>query len=189
MSAPRDPKTRGPWRIRAARSVYANPWIEVVHHDVVRPDGKDGIYGTVEFKNRAIAILPLDAEGHTWLVGQHRFPLDAFSWEIPEGGGPLDDDPLAAAKRELKEETGLEAGTWRQILTMHLSNSVSDEVAIAYIATDLTLGVAEPEGTEELILRRLPFAEALSMVLEGQITDALAVATILRAHTWLTSGR
>ncbi len=180
---------RGPWRIRAAQPVYANPWIEVVHHEVVRPDGIDGIYGTVHFKNRAIGILPIDADGYTWLVGQHRFPLDLYSWEIPEGGGPLSADPLLAAKRELKEETGIEARTWRQILTMHLSNSVTDEFSICYLATDLTMGQAEPEGTEELALRRLPFDEALQMVLDGRITDSVAVATILRAQVLFSTGR
>ncbi len=180
---------RGPWRIRSAAPVYSNPWIEIVHHDVVRPDGRDGIYGTVHFKNRAIGILPIDAEGYTWLVGQHRFPLDLYSWEIPEGGGPLDTDPLLAAQRELKEETGIEARVWRQILTMHLSNSVTDELALCYLATELTFGEAEPEGTEELALQRVPFSEALEMVLDGRITDAVAVATLRRAQVLCATGR
>lgn len=162
--------------------MYENPWVDVVHHEVVRPDGQEGIYGTIHFKNRAIAILPIDRDGHTWLVGQHRFPLDAYSWELPEGGGPLGDDPLLAAQRELKEETGLTANSWRAILTMHLSNSVTDELGLAYLATDLTPGEPEPEGTEELVVRRVPFREALEMVLDGRITDSLSVATILRAE-------
>jgi 8-oxo-dGTP pyrophosphatase MutT (NUDIX family) len=148
----------------------------------VQPDGRDGLYGVVHFKHRAIAILPIDAQGHTWLVGQHRFPLDAYSWELPEGGGALDDDPVRAAQRELKEETGLEAESYRHILTMHLSNSVSDEVSESFLATGLTQGHAEPEGTEELRIKRVPFAEALEMALDGRITDALSVATILRAQ-------
>lgn len=179
---------RGPWRIREARSGYDNPWIEVVHHDVIRPDGQDGVYGTVHYKNRAIAILPIDDQGHTWLVGQHRFPIDEYSWEIPEGGGPLDVDPLLAAQRELKEETGLSAKTWRPILTMYLSNSVSDELSISYLATELSVGEPEPEGTEQLLVKRVPFAEALQMVLDGRITDALSVATLLRAQLLLASG-
>jgi len=149
---------------------------------VVQPDGRAGLYGVVHFKNVAVGILPIDAEGHTWLVGQHRFPLDQYSWEIPEGGAPLGEDPLHAARRELKEETGLEAQHFRPLLTMHLSNSVSDEVSLSYLATGLTAGQAAPEGTEQLLIERVPFGEALERVLAGRITDALSVATILRAH-------
>jgi 8-oxo-dGTP pyrophosphatase MutT (NUDIX family) len=173
---------RGPWRIRSVASAYANPWIELRHHEVLQPDGRPGIYGVVHFKNIAVAILPIDGQGHTWLVGQHRFPLDAYSWELPEGGGALDADPVLAAQRELKEETGLEAESYRRILTMHLSNSVSDELSVSYLATGLTQGRPEPEGSEELHIKRIPFAEALEMALDGRITDALSVATILRAH-------
>lgn len=175
----------GPWTIQSHRLVYDNQWIKVTHHDVVDPSGKDGIYGTIHFKNRALAILPLDHENHTWLVGQHRFALNEYSWEIPEGGGRLDEPPLAAAQRELKEEVGLVAKRWDRILEMHLSNSVTDEASVSYLARDLTQEQAQPDSTEELVVRRLPFAEAYEMVLRGEITDALSVATILRVKIFL----
>lgn len=178
----------GPWTILRRVPKYATPWIDVVHHDVIDPGGKSGVYGTVHFKNLAIGILPLDTDGYTWLVGQHRFPLDAYSWEIPEGGGPLNIDPLESAKRELREETGLLAARWDQLLELHMSNSVSDERAVAYLARDLTIGPSEPDSTEELALKRLPFEDVYQMVLNGSITDALAVATILRTKL-LISGQ
>jgi 8-oxo-dGTP pyrophosphatase MutT (NUDIX family) len=171
---------RDPWQVVRKHTAYSNPWITVTHHDVVDPGGRPGVYGTVAFANRAVGILPLDADDHTWLVGQWRFPLGVYSWEIPEGGAPRGEDPLAAAQRELKEETGLVAGAWEKILEMHLSNSVTDEASVSYVATGLTHGEAEPESTELLRIRRVPFLEAVRMVLTGEITDALSVATILR---------
>lgn len=172
-----------PWRTKATRVVYDNPWIRVRHDEVTRPDGAPGIYGVVHFKNQAIGVLPLDAGGYTYLVGQYRYTLDCYSWELPEGGCPAGEEPLAAAKRELLEEVGLEARAWREIGRAHLSNSVTDEEAILYLATDLVQREARPEGTEQLIVRRVPFAEALRMVLGGEITDAMSVIAILRmAH-------
>jgi 8-oxo-dGTP pyrophosphatase MutT (NUDIX family) len=179
---------RGPFTILRRHVAYANPWIEVRHHDVLRPDKKKGIYGTVHFKNDAIAILPLDDENHTWLVGQHRFPLDIYSWEIPEGGAPVGTDPLESAKRELREETGIIARDWSHVMTMHLSNCITDQVSHSYLARGLTLGPSAPEGTEELQVKRVPFAEVVRMTLAGEITDALAVATILRVKVMLEGG-
>lgn len=179
-------KRIGPWKVLKERSAYTNPWIEVTHSEVLDPNDRAGVYGTVHFKNRAIAVLPLDQDNHTWLVGQHRFPLDSYSWEIPEGGGPLHEPPLLAAQRELKEEVGLVAKRWDQILEMHMSNSVTDEASVSYLARDLTEGDAAPESTEELKVLRLPFAEVYQMVLRGEITDALSVATILRVRLLLT---
>ncbi|GLK51615.1 NUDIX domain-containing protein [Maricaulis virginensis] len=180
--------TRGPWQVGASRTVYENPWLRLTEHDVTRPDGEPGLYGVVEFANLAIAILPLFEDGTTVLVGQHRFPQDRYSWEIPEGGGPLDVPPLDSARRELKEETGLEAANWREILRMDLSNSVTDEEAIGYIATGLTQGEAAPEGTEVLQTRRVPFRMALHEAVSGRITDALTVAMLLRAYYMAREG-
>jgi 8-oxo-dGTP pyrophosphatase MutT (NUDIX family) len=179
---------RNPWRTLSSTPVYDNPWISVTEHRVIKPSGGEGIYGVVHFKNRAIGVLPLDEEGCTWLVGQYRYTLNGYSWEIPEGGGRLDEEPLAAAKRELKEETGMEADEWREILRMHLSNSVTDELAIVYLARGLRMGAAQPEDTEQLQVRRVPFEEAYQMVCAGEITDAISVAAILRVKLMILRG-
>lgn len=168
-----------PWRTLRSSLRYDNPWISVTHFDVLTPSGNEGIYGVVHFKNRAIGVLALEDDGTTYLVGQYRYALQSYSWEIPEGGGPHIEDPLEAAKRELLEETGLQARQWRQILRMHLSNSVTDEESIVYLATDLEQGLASPEETEQLELRRLPFSEVLAMVQRGEITDSITVAAVL----------
>jgi ADP-ribose pyrophosphatase len=168
-----------PWQTLSSREVYENAWIKVRHDEVRRPDGQPGIYGMVHFKNRAIGILPMDETGHTWLVGQYRYTLDEYSWEIPEGGCPQDEQPLAAAQRELLEETGLVAEAWQLLGRAHLSNSVSDEEAYYYLATGLTQQAAQPEGTEQLFVKRVAFSEAVHMVQAGEITDALSVIAIL----------
>lgn len=173
--------TVNPWQTLSEKTVYENPWIRLTEHDVINPGGGKGIYGKVHFKNLAIGILPIDNQGNTWLVGQYRYPLKQYSWEIPEGGGAHGTDPLESAKRELKEETGIEAASWTEIQRIHLSNSVSDELGIIYLAKDLRFGVSEPEETEQLTIRRLPFREAVGMVLNGEITDSLSVAAILKA--------
>jgi 8-oxo-dGTP pyrophosphatase MutT (NUDIX family) len=168
-----------PWQVKGTRKVYDNPWISVREDDVVQPDGNPGIYGVVHFKNKAIGILPIDDSGFVYLVGQYRFPLQRYSWEIPEGGCPEGEDPLAAAKRELLEETGLSAKQWRLLGKADLSNSATDEEALLYLATDLTHGDAAPEPTEELSYCRVTFAETLHMVNTGKITDAMSVLAIL----------
>lgn len=169
---------RGPWTIVASNDVYDNRWIRVTHHDVVTPSGTGGIYGLIHFKNRAIGIVPIDSEQHTYLVGQYRFALDAYSWEIPEGGGPLDVDFVESAKRELQEETGLRAKRWRKLVECDLSNSVSDERAVAYLAWQLEQGDSSPEPTEELVVRRLPLTETFRMVEAGEIRDVLSVVAL-----------
>lgn len=167
-----------PWQTRQSRVVYDNPWIRVREDEVIRPDGLPGIYGVVHYHNLAIAVLPIDDEGYTYLVGQYRYVLDVYSWEIPEGGCLPGEDPLAAAQRELLEETGLRAAHYELLGRTHLSNSVGDELGLYYLATELTQGLAEPEGTEQLQIRRLPFEEALAMVWRGEITDALTVLAL-----------
>ncbi len=169
---------KGPWTVLSANDVYENPWIRLTHHEVLTPTQTPGIYGLVHYKNLAIGVVPVDAEGHTYLVGQYRFPLDAYSWEIPEGGGAHGVDPLDSAARELREETGFTARHWRKILEADLSNSVSDERAVAYLAWGLTPGESEPEATEELAVRRVPLAEAFRMVEAGEIRDALSVLSL-----------
>jgi ADP-ribose pyrophosphatase len=180
-------KEDNPWISISSRTVYENPWINVREDQVIRPDGAPGIYGVVHMKNKAIGIVPIDADGHIYLVGQYRYTLNCYSWEIPEGGGPEDEDPLQAAQRELLEETGLIAATWGELGRAHLSNSVTDEEAVYYLATDLVQHEAQPEGTEQLQIQRVPFEEALRMVLAGEITDGLSVIGILRyalTHTY-----
>jgi len=146
---------------------------------VLRPDGLPGIYGVVHFKNRAVGVLPVDQEGRIWLVGQYRYPLQAYSWEIPEGGSPESETPEATARRELREETGLTAGRLELIATAHLSNSVSDELAYVFRATELTLGTDEPEGSEQIAVRRLDWKEAVRMLRGGEITDSMSVIALL----------
>ncbi len=174
-----------PWKILSSHEKYNNPWINVTEHHIVNPGGGQGIYGTVHFKNTAIGIIVLDAELNTWLVGQYRFPLNQYSWEIPEGGGPLGINTLESAKRELKEETGLIASNWNLIQKMHLSNSVSDELAVIYLARDLEEGESEPEETEDLKIRKMPFNEAYQLVISGEITDSISVAAILKVKLML----
>lgn len=173
-------QTKNPWKTLSSKEIYENSWISLTEHQVVNPSGGKGIYGKVHFKNLAVGILVLDEDANTWLVGQYRYPLNEYSWEIPEGGGFMGTDPLESAKRELSEETGITAKSWTEIQRMHLSNSVSDELGIIYLARDLAYGEAEPEETEQLTLRKLPFEQAFEMVLNGEITDSLSVAAILK---------
>jgi 8-oxo-dGTP pyrophosphatase MutT (NUDIX family) len=169
------------WKTLSSKEFYDNKWIQVVEHQVINPAGGKGIYGKVHFKNKAIGIVALDEENNTWLVGQWRYPLNEWSWEIPEGGGPLLDEILESAKRELKEETGLVGKQWTMIQRTHLSNSVSDEEGFIYLAEDLTQHESELEDTEaDMKVWKLPFSEALQMVLDGKITDSLTVMGLLK---------
>ncbi|MDN5289183.1 MAG: hypothetical protein JWR38_5457 [Mucilaginibacter sp.] len=178
-----------PWKITSEKVHYNNPWISVTEYQVINPSGNPGIYGKVHYKNVAIGILPLDDELNTYLVGQYRFPLNQYSWEMPEGGGPEGTDPLESAKRELLEETGLKASQWTEIQRMHLSNSVSDELSIIYLARDLAQFEAEPEDTEQLIINKAPFAEVYRMVCDGEITDSMTVAAVLKVQLLLLENR
>ncbi|MBC6993218.1 NUDIX hydrolase [Neolewinella lacunae] len=169
-----------PWKTLTTAVPYENPWIRIEHHEVINPAGNPGIYGLVKFKNHAIGIVPVDDEGYTYLVGQFRYALGTYEWEIPEGGCPVGSDPLLTAQRELKEETGLVAREWTRLLDFHLSNSVTDEYGVAYLAKGLRQEEAEPEDTEELQLRRLPLREAIAMTLDGRIRDALSILALQR---------
>ncbi|MDB5025580.1 MAG: hypothetical protein JWP78_3335 [Mucilaginibacter sp.] len=178
-----------PWQIISEKEIYNNPWIGLTEYQVINPSGNPGIYGKVHFNNIAIGVFPLDEQMNTYLVGQYRFALGQYSWEIPEGGGMLGIDPLASAKRELLEETGLKASRWTELQRMHLSNSVSDELSIIYLARDLEQFEAEPEDTEQLITKKVPFDDVYRMVSDGQITDAISVASVLKIRLMQLEGR
>jgi len=172
--------TESPWRRRSRRLVYENPWVSVLHDEVDRPDGQPGIYGVIHFANHAVAIVPVDDRDRVVLVGQWRYTIDAYSWELPEGGVPPDETPLAGAQRELREETGLEARAWRDLGRVAISNSVTDELGTIYLATDLSQGDPAPDATEDLRLRWVAFDEALAMIDDGRITDLLTIAALER---------
>lgn len=169
-----------PWTTKSTEVAYENSWIRVEHHEVITPGGSDGIYGVMRYKNHAIGIVPIDEDNYTYLVGQYRYALGIYSWEIPEGGCPVGTDTLLTAQRELKEETGLEADDWDRVMEFHLSNSVSDEWGVAYVARKLHQAEVEPEDTEELKLRRVPLSEAIAMTMDGRITDALSILALQR---------
>lgn len=179
-----------PWTRGEPRAIYDNPWISVTEFDAVAPTGRPALYGLVGFKNRAMAILPLYEDGSTVLVGQNRLPFGDYSWEIPEGGCPLDEDLLVGAQRELLEETGLAAADWQEILRVQLSNSVTDELAVGYLATGLSQVEEAPEGdgTEDIARVRVPFREALDAAMAGWISDVLTVAMLLKAYHMAREG-
>ncbi len=179
---------RGPWTTLNEEVRYETPWISVSHHDILDPSGTQGIYGVVHFKNLAIGVVPLDAELNTWIVGQYRYPIQAYSWEIPEGGGDRSIPPQESAARELREEAGIVAQRWTEILRMDLSNSASDEHAILYVAQDLTYFEPEPDHNEELALRKIPFEDLYGMVVRGEVRDSLTVAAVLRVKLMLLEG-
>ena len=173
-------ENNNPWTVLDTEERYDNNWIKVIHQNVLNPNGGKGVYGTVHFKNIAIGIVPVDNEGNTWLVGQYRFPIDEYSWEIPEGGSPEGEDILESAKRELLEETGLIAGKWTMISKLHTSNSVCKEVSYIYLAEDLTQTTSQPEETEQLQIKKVPIKSAYEMVMNDEITDSISVAGILK---------
>lgn len=173
----------GPWRRLDSATIYDNPWIRITHENVITPAGTKGIYGVVHFKTRAIGVIPIDEEGYTWLVRQFRYTLNTELWEIPMGGGKLDDDPLHAAQRELLEETGMSASHWQEIMRLYISKSVTDEEGVVYVAKGLSMGAQQLEHTEaDLEMLRLPLAEAIQWVMDGKITDVISCAALLKVH-------
>ena len=174
------PVTANPWKQQNSKLIYQNPWLTLHEDEVSNPGGGISHYGKINFKNLAIGIIPLDENNNTWLVGQYRYVPDCYSWEIPMGGGPLNIDPLLSARRELKEETGLLANDWQELMKLHTSNSVTDERGLVYLARELTQGKTEFEETEELLIQKLPLEEAVERVLSGEITDAVSVASLLK---------
>ena len=177
-----------PWTTLTNKTTYENPWIKVEHRDVLTPKGTEGIYGIVHFKSRAIGIIPLDENNNTWLVGQYRYALSEYSWEIPEGGAPLDESMLEGAKRELREETGIQATKWTKILDFCTSNSVTDERGACFVARGLTFGEADLEDTEDIIVKKVSLDEVMEMILKGEITDALTIMGIFATKLRIDRG-
>ncbi|MEM1136763.1 MAG: NUDIX hydrolase [Bacteroidota bacterium] len=173
--------TKKPWITLKTKDIYQNPWIHVTESEVVNPNGGRGIYGKVHLRSKALAIIPVDEAMNTWLVGQYRFTLDEYSWEIPMGGGKLNDNVLYAAQRELKEETGIKANKWTQIMRIHTSNSVTDEEGFIFLAEELTQGTPENDPTEKLEIKKIQLEAAIEMVMNGEITDAISIAGLLKA--------
>jgi 8-oxo-dGTP pyrophosphatase MutT (NUDIX family) len=181
-------ETKNPWTVLSREMVYENQWIRVDHHEVLRPGGGPGVYGTVHFKNFAIGVVPIDEKGNVILVGQYRFPIGAYSWEIPEGGGPSEIPVLESAQRELREECGLVARIWAEILGLDLSNSVSDERGTVFLAWELSETPPQPEETEQLGIARVPFWHAVARVKRGEIRDSISVASLLRVALMALQG-
>jgi len=179
---------KNPWTIKNSKAIYQNAWIDVTEFEVLNPAGNPGIYGKVHYKNIAVGVVPITADMHTYLVGQYRFALSAYSWEIPEGGCPEGTDPMQTAIRELKEETGLVAGQYKELMRLHLSNSVSDELAIIYWAKQLTQQDAAPEETEALQIKKVSLSAAYAMVANGTITDAISVAALTKIELLQVQG-
>jgi len=175
----------GGWKTKTSTVAYENPWIKISHEEVITPKGTNGIYGLVHFKNTAIGIVPIEDQGNNWLVKQSRYTLNQYTWEIPEGGCPHGEEPLNAAKRELEEEVGLRANDWQQLMTMHLSNSVTDEFCVVFVARGLFAGKQDLESTEDIEYKKLPLTDAIEMVKHGEITDGISVAALLRVALML----
>ena len=182
-------QNKKPWKTLSIEEKYDNPWIQITHREVLNPARGPRIRRLVHFKSVAIGILPLDQDYNTWIVGQYRYTLEEYSWEIPEGGGPLGSDVLQSAQRELLEETGITASKWTQILDMNTSNSVTDEYGVAYVAQGLTFGESEPEDTEELLVKKISFSELYKMVMDGRIKDALSMITVMKAKALIDQGK
>ncbi|MGH2630507.1 MAG: NUDIX domain-containing protein [Actinomycetota bacterium] len=172
--------SRSPWTRTSRSLAYENAWIQVFHDEVVRPDGQPGVYGVVHPRTHAVGVVAIDEHDRVLLVGQYRYTLGRYSWEIPEGGVPIGDDPLEGARRELAEETGYRASSWQELMRFSLANSATDETGALYLASDLTEGEPAPDETEELAVRWMPFEEAVDRVRSGELFDSMTQMGILR---------
>lgn len=182
-------ETKNPWKVLSTKPVHETPWIKITHHDVINPAGNSTVYTTVNFKNYAIAVIPLDENYNTWIVGQYRFPINEYSWEIIEGGGPIELSPQESAARELKEEAGITAKVWHEIYEFHASNSATDELAKVFVAKDLSFGESCPEESEELQVKKIPFQELVSMVYENKVKDSLTIISVLITDKLIKEGK
>ncbi len=180
---------KNPWTTLSTEKIYDSPWIGLTKHNVLTPNNTPGTYSVIHFKNIALAVLPLDKDYNTWIVGQYRYPINQYSWEVPEGGGKRNVPPIDSAKRELLEETGITANKWTKIQELHLSNSASDEFGILYVAQDLSFGESHPEDEEELVSKKIHFDELYKLVEEGSITDSLTVTIVLRVKLLMIEGK
>ena len=179
------PSPENPWKTISSRMVYENPWIRIQENQVIRPDGSPGIYGVVR-THLAVGVVALSSDNEVFLVGQYRYPIDRYSWEIIEGGATIEEGGLQGAQRELEEEAGIVASHWEQLgAEVHLSNCITDEVALLYLARDLHFGEPSPEPVEVLQLRRIPLEAALEMVENGEITDAMSIIALSRVAALL----
>ena len=180
-----NPLEQNPWKTLSTRAIYKNPWIAVREDKVITPGGKEGIYGVVETR-AATGVIAVTPELEVFMVGQYRYPVNEYSWEIVEGGSDIGEDPATAAKRELKEEAGVISSEFIQLgPEVHLSNCFSSEKAFFYLARGLTLVESEPESTEVLQVKKIPLVECLKMAERGEIKDAMSIIGLQRAAKYL----
>lgn len=174
------PEQPDPYAVLERRFVYDSPWIRVREDRFNHRRGAEGRYAVCGFHRTACGVLALDDQDRVVLVGQWRYPLEAYSWEIPEGGGDAAESPFEAMQRELAEEAGLAARVWEPLACFHPSNSSTDEEAFLFLATDLLPAEGhQAEEDEELLLHREPFQDCLRRVLGGELTDSLTVVALL----------
>ena len=184
----RDLPAHVPWRDLGYRVVHETDWLALTEHQAIAPSGREATYGVLRFKNIATGVLPVHPDGTVTLVGQARFARSNYSWEMPEGGAPSGEDPFEAAKRELAEEAGLAAGNWALALKVEVSNSITDEIGLTWIAWDLTPVPREPDPTEVFRVVRVPFTTLLQEIERGAILDSFTVATAYRAYHMAREG-
>jgi len=173
-------KQVGPWKCLSSREIYRNQWLRLREDQVIHPGGKPGVYGVIEFPP-AVGIVVVDRDEHVHLVGQHRYAVDVYSWEVPAGAAHNGEEPLAAAQRELREETGFIAGQWEPLGYSYPLNGAANCVYHMFLAQHLEPCERQPDETEFLESKCIPLATALQQALSGEITDAFTVVAVLRA--------